>query len=56
MAGCIKISTLYAMIRVQHSHCCRLKMGTASGATLIRAGHHLKKVSGRLTQMHFYLI
>jgi hypothetical protein len=56
MAGCLKISTFYAMIRVQHSHSCKLNMGTASGATLIRAGHHLNIASGRVTQALFFSI
>jgi hypothetical protein len=53
MAGGIKISTLYAMVRVQHSHSCKFKMGTASGATLITAGHYLMIGISRVTQVLF---
>jgi hypothetical protein len=53
MAGCLKISTIYAMIKVQHSHSCKLKMETASGATLITAGHHLMMKWKRVTQVLF---
>jgi hypothetical protein len=54
MVGCLMISTHYAMIRVQHSHSCKFKM-SASAATLIRAGHHMKKEGiARVTQVHSF--